>query len=164
MTPRDLLDFLRGHRLAVQASVSSSAGPQAAVVGIAVSDEFEIVFDTLASTRKAQNLRTDNRVALVVGGLNAGDERTAQVEGIADEPSGAELERLKRVYYGVYPDGPSRLSWPGLTYMRVRPSWIRFSDFNQAPPLVVEFTQTELAAADEPEDKREGARTRPRTS
>ena len=122
--------------------------PQAAVVGIAVSDRFEIVFDTLASTRKAINLRANSKAALVIGGLVAGDERTAQIEGIADEPSGADLERLKRVYYGVYPDGPSRLSWNGLIYVRVRPAWIRFSDYNQGPPLIVEFTEDQLRASD----------------
>jgi hypothetical protein len=118
--------------------------PQAAVVGIAVSDRFEIVFDTLSSTRKAINLRANPKAAFVVGGLTAGDERTAQIEGLADEPSGAELERLKRVYYDVYPDGPSRLSWNGLIYVRVRPTWIRFSDYNQGPPLIVEFTEDQL--------------------
>ena len=136
--------FLRTQRLAVQASVSSSGRPQAAVVGIAVSDGFEIVFDTLASTRKAINLRANAKVALVVGGLTAGDERTAQIEGVADEPAGAELERLTRVYYDVYPDGPSRLSWNGLIYVRVRPTWIRFSDYNQGPPLIVEFSADQL--------------------
>jgi len=144
MTPRDLLAFLRTQRLAVQASISPSGTPQSAVVGIAVSDRFEIVFDTLASTRKAINFRQNPNAALVVGGLTAGDERTAQIDGIADEPSGDELERLKHVYYDVYPDGPSRLSWPGLIYVRVRPTWIRFSDYNQGPPLIVEFTRAEL--------------------
>jgi hypothetical protein len=144
MTLLDLLAFLRTERLAVQASVSPSSAPQSAVVGIAVSDAFEIIFDTLASTRKAVNLRRNPRIALVVGGLTPGNERTAQIEGIADEPEGGELERLKGVYYAVYPDGPSRLSWPGLIYVRVRPTWIRFSDFNQDPPLIVEFGPTEL--------------------
>ena len=144
MTPRDLLAFLRTQKLAVQASVSLSGTPQSAVVGIAVSDRFEIVFDTLASTRKVAYFRQNPKASLVVGGLTAGDERTAQIDGIADEPSGEELERLKRVYYDVYPDGPSRLSWPGLIYVRVRPTWIRFSDYNQGPPLIVEFTRAEL--------------------
>src|SRR5689334_17816263 len=144
MTPRDLLDFLRGQRLAVQASIAGSGVPQAAVVGFAVSDRFEIVFDTLASTRKAINFRQNPNAALVVGGLAAGDERTAQIEGIADEPAGADLERLKRVYYAAYPDGPGRLAWPGLIYVRVRPTWARFSDFNRNPPQIVEFAAAQL--------------------
>jgi len=139
-----LLEFLRQHRLAVQASISAEHGAQAAVVGFAVTDRFEIVFDTLAATRKVRNLRRDPRTALVVGGLTAGDERTVQYEGLADEPSGAELERLKAAYYAVYPDGPSRLSWPGLTYVRVRPTWIRYSNFNANPPEIVEFDAARL--------------------
>ena len=139
-----LLEFLRQHRLAVQASVSATGGPQAAVVGYAVTDQFEIVFDTLDSTRKAANLRRNQRLALVIGGLVAGDERTVQYEGVADEPSGAELERLKSAYYGAYPDGPSRLSWPGLMYVRVRPTWIRYSDYNVNPPEIVELRPEQL--------------------
>ncbi len=144
MHARDLLVFLRQHRLAVQASVSGATAPQAAVVGFAITDRFEIVFDTLDSTRKVLNLRRNPKLALVIGGLTGGDERTAQYEGLSDEPSGTELERLKAVYYEAFPDGPSRLAWPGLTYVRVRPSWIRYSDYNRSPPLIVEFTAGQL--------------------
>lgn len=144
MDAKNLLEFLREHRLAVQASASATNKPQAAVVGYAVTDRFEIVFDTLGSTRKAQNLRRNAQLALVIGGLIAGDERTVQYEGIADEPSGEELERLKNVYYAVYPDGQSRLSWTGLIYVRVRPTWIRYSDYNVDPPQIVEFGAEQL--------------------
>jgi hypothetical protein len=139
-----LLAFLRRHRLAVQASVSGAMAPQAAVVGYAVTDRFEIVFDTLASSRKAANLRLNDRIALVIGGTLEGDEQTVQYEGIADEPSGAELETLTRVYYAFWPDGPSRLGWPGLIYVRVRPTWIRYSDFNVNPPETTEFGPEQL--------------------
>jgi uncharacterized protein YhbP (UPF0306 family) len=144
MDAKHLLEFLREHRLAVEASVSAGEGPQAAVVGIAVTERFEVVFDTLDSTRKAQNLRRNPKIALVVGGLVAGDERTVQYEGLADEPSGDDLERLRQAYYRVYPDGRSRLSWPGLIYIRVKPTWIRYSDYNVDPPRIVEFSAEQL--------------------
>jgi len=144
MRPRDLLEFMRRYRVAVQASVSADGAAQAAVVGIAITDRFEIVFDTLSSSRKAQNLRRNPKIALVIGGLSNGEERTVQYEGFADEPAGDELERLKQAYYHVYPDGPSRLSWPGLIYVRVRPTWIRYSDFTATPPLIVQFTPSQL--------------------
>jgi len=136
---------MRLHKLAVQTSVSATGAPQAAIVGFAVTDQFEIVFDTLETTRKAQNLRKNSRIALVIGGWVSGDERTVQYEGEADEPSGAELERLRRVYYSVYPDGPSRAKWPGLIYVRAKPSWIRYSDYNHDPPEIVEFRAEDLA-------------------
>ena len=101
MRPEELLHFLRGHRLAVEASVSPSLDAQAAVMGFAISDEFEIIFDTLDSTRKVVNLRQNPRLAFVIGGLHPGDERTAQYEGIADEPSGPELDRLTEINYRV---------------------------------------------------------------
>ena len=66
MTREALLDFMRSEKYAVQTSVSPGGLPQAAVVGIAVSDRFEIVFDTLDSSRKAPNLRANPVAALVV--------------------------------------------------------------------------------------------------
>jgi len=138
---------MRAQRLAVQSSHAAETGPQAAVVGIAVTDALEIVFDTLATTRKARNLRASPRAAFVLGGWTAGDERTVQFEGVADEPSGAELEQLKQSYFAAWPDGPTRASWPGITYFRVRPTWIRFSDFNSAPPQIIEFSCEQLGTA-----------------
>jgi hypothetical protein len=96
---------MRRHRLAVQASVGTTGGVQAAVVGIAVTDRFEIVFDTLETTRKAGNLARDGHVAFVIGGLLDGEEQTVQCEGIADRPAGSELQSLQEAYFRVFPDG-----------------------------------------------------------
>ena len=137
----ELVRFLRRFKLAVQASVAADGSPQAAVVGFAVSDALEIVFDTVASTRKYRNLRAEPRIALVIGW----DEITAQIEGIADFPAGAELERLRECYFVAYPDGRDRLAWPGITHVRVRPSWIRYSDFTTDPPHIVEVHADQLA-------------------
>jgi hypothetical protein len=71
MDAKGLLEFLRQHRLAVEASVSASGAAQAAVVG-------------------------------------------------------------------------TRLSWPGLIYVRIRPTWIRYSNYNIDPPQIVEFTGGQL--------------------
>jgi len=139
MTRSALLGFMRGYRYAVQASVSASGAPQAALVGIAVTDSLEIVFESIDKTRKVQNIRQDPKIAFVIGGWVQGDERTVQYEGIADEPSGSELERLQEVYFRQFPEGRARLSWPGLVYIRTRPTWIRYSDYNQDPPELAVF-------------------------
>ncbi|WP_406863216.1 pyridoxamine 5'-phosphate oxidase family protein [Streptomyces sp. HUAS MG47] len=136
MKHAELLEFLRSHKLAVEASVTTDGTPQAAVVGYAVTDDLELVFDTLESTRKFHNLSTDPRIALVVGW---GDV-TVQIEGLADFPLGPELDRLQGVYFAAYPDGRERLAWPGLTYARVRPRWVRYSDYGQEPPVIEEMT------------------------
>jgi general stress protein 26 len=139
MTRDELLAFMRSERYAVQTSVSVRGRPQAAVVGIAVSDAFELVFDTLDSTRKAVNLRANPSVAFVIGGTREGDERTVQYEGTADVPEGAERERIQHIYFARFPDGRDRLSWPGLIHVRVRPVWIRYSNYGVQPPEIVEF-------------------------
>ncbi len=139
-TRTEILEFMRRSSLAVQASVSPAGAPQAAVVGFIVTDDFEVVFDTVDTTRKVVNLRRNARCALVIGGMANGEERTVQLEGIADEPTGADQERLKELYFVRFPDGRDRQSWPGLTYMRVRPQWLRFSDFSKSPPAITELT------------------------
>jgi pyridoxine/pyridoxamine 5'-phosphate oxidase len=147
MKRAELLAFMRRYRVAVETTVSMDRAPQAAIVGIAVSDQFEVVFDTLQTSRKARNLRQNPRVALVLGGWGLGEEQTLQYEGVADEPTGAELKRIRQVYFSVYPEGRARsASWAGLIHLRVRPVWIRYSDLGQSPERILEYTASELEA------------------
>jgi Pyridoxamine 5'-phosphate oxidase len=137
MQAADILAFCRRQRYGVVASTASDGRPQAAVVGVAFSERGEVVFDTLGSARKARNLRRDPRAALVMWE----GERTVQLEGEVDEPSGAERERLFAVYFAAFPDGRARLQWPGITHFRITPFWVRYSDFDARPePLIVERT------------------------
>src|ERR1700690_1132091 len=140
MTRNELLNFLRKHRLGVLSTVSGAGEPEAAVVGMAFTDQLEIIFDTLDTTRKCVNLRRNPKIAFVIGW---DEETTVQYEGTADEPKGAELDRLKEAYFVPYPDGRERQKWAGITYFRVRPMWARYSDFN-APLKIVEFSENEL--------------------
>ena len=126
MTRGDLIAFLRSHKLCVQSSVHADGRPQAAVVGYAVSDDLELVFDTVTSSRKYGNLVADPRCAIVVWT----EEITVQLEGLADVLAGDDLDRLRACYFVAYPDGRERLrDWPTLTYVRIRPTWARYSDF-----------------------------------
>jgi hypothetical protein len=138
VTQRDIFSFIDRHPLAVQASTAFSGAPQAAVIGIVATEELEIFFDTLGTSRKAANLRRDPRIALVIG-WNLEEARTVQYEGIVDEPSGAELARLKALYFSRFPDGRDRAKWPDIVYFRVRPTWIRHSDFTGPEPRIVEL-------------------------
>jgi general stress protein 26 len=142
MTRAQLIEFMRQHKYAVQASVTPAGDPQAAVVGIAVTDAGELVFDTLDSTRKCHNLRRHPRCAFVIGSEGPA---TLQYEGDADEPTGAELDRLKQIYFARFPDGREREAWPGITYFRVRPTWLRHSDFSGATPVIEHFSGADLA-------------------
>ncbi|MEQ1515843.1 MAG: pyridoxamine 5'-phosphate oxidase family protein [Usitatibacteraceae bacterium] len=138
MDDESLVQFIRRHRWAVLATASDLGVPQAAIIGVAVTERMELIFDTLLSTRKAANLRSNAKVALVIGGWKDDEPKTLQYEGVADVPVGAELERIKSVYFSAFPDGRDRLSWPGITHVRVRPVWLRYSDFSVEPANIEE--------------------------
>jgi pyridoxine/pyridoxamine 5'-phosphate oxidase len=111
MILNELRTYLQQHRIAVLATVNDQGAPEAALVGVAVTDELDLVFDTLAATRKHANLRRCPRTAVVFSGPG---ECTA------------------------WPDGRARAAWPGLVYWRVRPRWARYADYASGP-LIVEF-------------------------
>ena len=136
MDKRRLFQFLDGCALAVLSSLGPDGSPQSALVGIAVTPELEIVFDTVEKSRKFANIASDSRVAFVIGWQG---EITVQYEGLARQISSTELGSYHEIYFRKFPDGPARLKWDGITYYVVTPKWIRYSDYNQAPPEIVEF-------------------------
>jgi hypothetical protein len=130
----ELVEILRRYRLGVVATVSSAGAPQAATVGIAVGDALELVFDTLTTSRKYPNLVAEPRVAVVLGE----GEVTVQLDGVADEPRGVELERIQAIYFAAFPDGRDRAKWDHITWIRIRPTWARVSDFTHDPPTIAQ--------------------------
>ena len=138
MTEADLYRFISQCKLGVLSSVASSGSPQSALVGIAVSRDLEIIFDTVKTSRKYGNLTARPACSFVFGWAG---EQTVQYEGVAEELGGPQLQRSQQIYFQAWPDGPSRMSWPGIVYFLVKPRWIRYSDFDQNPPLIREFAR-----------------------
>ncbi|HEV7594147.1 MAG TPA: pyridoxamine 5'-phosphate oxidase family protein [Gemmatimonadaceae bacterium] len=136
MTKSEIYDFLAIHSLGVLGTLSSDGSPQSALVGIAVTTEMEIIFDTVKSSRKFKNLMSNPACSFVVGWAG---EITVQYEGEAWQPQGTALARYQSAYFAKWPDGPERMKWSGITYFVVRPKWLRYSDFNQNPPVIEEL-------------------------
>ncbi|MBK7863632.1 MAG: pyridoxamine 5'-phosphate oxidase family protein [Archangiaceae bacterium] len=134
MSPAEVVAFMRRQKHGAVSTLNARGEPQSAVVGYAVSDALELVFDTLGDTRKAQALRVRPACALTMWDEQA--KATVQYEGVADEPKGAEFERVKALYLSVFPDGREREKWPGITWFRVRPRWVRHSDFSGDAPVL----------------------------
>lgn len=139
MTEADLYAFILKHKLGVLGTTCHADTPQAALVGIAITPQLEIIFDTVKSSRKYPNLIARPACSFVIGGWGAG-EQTVQYEGGAEELKSPELERYQETYFKAWPDGPARMSWAGIVYFVVRPTWIRYSDFDQDPPMICEFS------------------------
>jgi general stress protein 26 len=128
VTHESVFRFIAKHKLGVLATISPSGEPQAAVVGIAVTSELELVFDTVKTSRKYQNLAANPRIAFVIGG---DEEITVQYEGEADELRSDEDGKYFDTYFQTWPECREHLQWPGIAHFKVRPKWIRYSDFNK---------------------------------
>jgi|SRR5579872_3436272 len=136
VTKSDLFEFLDRHKLGVLGSISPGDVPQSSLVGIAVTPSLEIIFDTVKSSRKYRNLTTKPACSFVIGWAG---ETTVQYQGDARDPDAGELAAYQAMYFKKWPECRSHLSWPGITYFVVRPTWIRYSDYDQNPPLIQEF-------------------------
>jgi general stress protein 26 len=128
MTKEDHFRFIGRHKLGVLATISPSGEPQAAVVGIAVTADLELVFDTVKTSRKYQNLTANPAIAFVIGG---DEEITVQYEGEAEELQAATHQEYFDTYFEKWPECRDHLKWPGIVHFKVRPKWIRYSDFNR---------------------------------
>ena len=138
MKLEEVFDIVRQKRLAVVSTVSDSGAPEAALVGFALTKRNEIVFDTMSSSRKAVNIASRSAAALVIGW---DDNVTIQIEGEARRPEGDDLADAKAAYYGEWPDGRARESWPDIAYIAVKPRWLRYANYGAAAgPDIQEFT------------------------
>ena len=136
MTEHDLHQFMAQSKLAVLSTTGDDGRPQSALVGVAVTPKLEFIFDTLKSSRKYPNLIARPACSFVIGWEGA---QTVQYEGEAEELRPPDLEICQEAYFKVWTEGTSRLNWPGIVYFRIRPHWVRFSDFGENPPNIVTF-------------------------
>jgi general stress protein 26 len=134
MTREFIYNFIKQHNLAVISTLSKDQRPQASLVGFAISEDLEIIFDTVKTSRKYKNLMKNPFVAIVIGWDN---ETTLQYEGTATELSGTDAEYYKEIYFEVFNDGRERAdTWPDIVHFKITPKWIRYSNFND--PVVIE--------------------------
>ena len=136
MDQASLYEFIRKQPYGVIPSTAADGTPQSALVGIACTPDLAIIFDTLKSTRKYRNLLRQPACSLVIG---LSTEQTLQLDGLAEELFGDAREELLKTYFARWPECREHLRWPNITHFVVRPRWIRYSDYDQAPPLIAEF-------------------------
>jgi uncharacterized pyridoxamine 5'-phosphate oxidase family protein len=80
MTTNFLFNFISKNKYAVLSTVTKDNLPEAALIGIAVTADLQIIFDTVSNSRKYHNIIANPAIAFVVGWDN---ERTIQYEGNA---------------------------------------------------------------------------------
>ena len=134
-----LFQFLDACGLGVLSSLGPMGAPQSALVGIAITPELETIFDLVEKSRKFANIAhiaRDPRVAFLTGWQG---EVTVQYEAVARQISSTELGPYHEIYFRKFTHAPSCLKWEGITHYVVTPMSIRYSDYDQTPPEIVEF-------------------------
>ena len=131
MNKKDFLyRYIHTHMIGVLATISSSGLPEAAVMEFGDTEKFELIFDTLATSRKYANLKKNPHVAFVIGWEKG---ETVQYEGIAEELRGEELIKYKKIMFAKNLDFQQWEKIDGMTYFKVTPAWIRFSRMDAKP-------------------------------
>jgi uncharacterized pyridoxamine 5'-phosphate oxidase family protein len=118
--------FVRERGLGVIATIGPQGTPQAAVVAVLATDLGEVVFGAERGSRKFVNIQHRPHVALAIGWDD--DEVTVQCEGIADEPTGADMDRCLKSYLDTFPREQRLVETGELGLVRVRMTWIRYDD------------------------------------
>jgi len=131
-----VLEFLKRHKLATIATVHPNGTPEAAAIDFSVRDDLEIVFDTFDDTRKYSNLTQNPAAAFVIGWDS---NITVQYEGHAEPVPAIDVARYQRYHIEHVPEEREFIE-RGAIVFRVRPHWIRYSDFTSDPPYIVELT------------------------
>ena len=126
---KKVLDFISQQKLTVISSIGPNGGPQSAVIGFGQTERFELIFGTLNTSRKYQNIKADPHVSFVIGWGNA----TVQYEGLAHELSEADMSLVRETYWKKNTNAERFHNDPGQRYFKVSPKWIRYSDFGAEP-------------------------------
>ena len=130
----ELLRLTRQRYIATLATASPEGQPQASPMRFAVTDEFEIVMGTLHTSRKFANLQRNPKVTVLVWDSLF----SIQIDGLFDQPDGADLAGLRDVFAHEQPlEARIRAGRPTHVYFRIRPLWARYSDFMDEPGRVL---------------------------
>lgn len=121
----------------------NSDQPASALIAFVETEDLEIIFETFVDTRKWRNLRENPRVALVIG-WNTKEHITIQYEGVATSIPPAETEKYIQLFLAKdTPCTEAFLRDPRACLFKIRPSWIRYSDYTKATPKIIELEITD---------------------
>lgn len=134
MANQKVLNFIKQQELAVISTVNSAGKAESAVIGFGETDKFELIFGTYDSSRKYQNLRTNQNVSFVIGWTEG---KTVQYEGIAEELTGQNRVKYADLYFSKNPDARKYQDNPEERYFKVNPKWVRYTDLSFEPWEVI---------------------------
>ena len=137
-----IASFLHSQPMATISTIDAeSKGPQSALIAFAEFEGLNLIFETFSGTRKFTNLQTDPRVALVIGwATDKPHYITVQYEGIARPVSDDMADHYRDIFLAKdTPCTAEFLRHPHVRLFTVKPSWIRYSDYRNETPHIIEM-------------------------
>ena len=123
--------FIKNHQLAVVSTVTHDAKPESAVVGFALTDDFNLIFGTFSTSRKYVNLQSNSSVAVVIGWDQG---KTVQLEGTVSEVTEPrEIDASITSHLSKIPSVAKFLERPDERLFKIKPTWVSYSDLSVDP-------------------------------
>ncbi len=130
-TKGELYDWLDQQILCTISTIGEKGYPNAATVAFSQTDDLLFLIITDTSSRKAANIRADQRVAMTI--TNEDDRYTIQLEGNARELSWDEFTPYEEHHYAKLPFSLPFKDIPGQVPFVITPTHVRFSDVSVRP-------------------------------
>lgn len=124
-------DHLKANKLMTISTLAADSGkPQAALVAFAELPSLELLFQSVEYSRKYRNLTKNQAVAVVIG-WDLDNYRTLQYEGVAEQIPVDEAEAYHHYFLDkASPSSEIILKNPRARFFRIKPTWLRYSDYS----------------------------------
>ncbi len=134
-----IMEFMGENILTVISTIDMDGNkPESAVIAFAQTENFELIFGTLAISRKYKNLQKNPNVSFVIG-WNA-ETGTVQYEGTAKELSDEESPAYAQILANKNPRAGRYITKKSPRLFLVKPTWIRILDMIKNPDETFEIT------------------------
>lgn len=133
---RKILEVLRQNEFGVIATNGTQA-PESAVVAVSETEDLEIIFGSFDHNRKNKNIKNNPNISIVIG-WDKIIKKTLQIEGIAILTEGEEREMAENIHCAKNKGSNVYRGNSKQEYFKVKPVWIRYSDFSVNPKEVWE--------------------------
>ena len=139
MDKDELVRILKEQQIAVLSNVDANNNVHGSTMFFVVDEFLNFYLLTKSNTRKHENIKSNNNVALTVIFLK--EQKTVQAEGTIEEVSaGTEQYRTIISEFAVKNAEQDDISWPpplaklpdaGLIIHRITPNWLRYGDYSK---------------------------------
>ena len=134
---KSILEYLRKKDFCVLATATKYGKPEAAVMVFVIDANFSFFLYTETETRKYKNIMQNDLVSLVVGGFE--NDPTVQIDGIIYEVTPEETKSVVDFVNSLHPEWNKNFVSPSGKWLALKPDWLRYSDFSQSVPEIVEI-------------------------